>query len=105
MLCCYLVYVEGYVAVGKSLLEIIGKLVQRTDTANVTDHGDVLVPVAGLVVELQSPHGEGDIEAAETVLYVAVHQVRVIPVVQLVVARVGLCLCWNTFREIFSERC
>ena len=42
-------------AVRESLLEIVSKLIQRTDAADVADHGDVLAPVVGLVVELESP--------------------------------------------------
>ena len=90
-------------AVRESLLEIVSKLIQRTDAADVADHGDVLAPVVALVVELQSPAREGDVEVAETVLDLAVHQVCVVPVEELVVGGVGLHLCRDTCREIFSH--
>ena len=86
-------------AVRESLLEIISKLIQRTDAADVADHGDVLAPVVALVVELESPAGESDVEVAETVLDLAVHQVGVVPVEELVVAGVGLHLGGDTCRE------
>ena len=89
-------------AVRESLFEISRKLVQGTDTANVADHGDVLVPVACLVVNLQSFPSQGHVETAEAVLDVAVHKVLVAPVVEFVVAGVCLCLCSNTFRELIN---
>ena len=91
-------------AVGESLLEIISKLVQRTDGADVADHGDVLAPVVGLVVEAQRPAGEAEVEVAETVLDLAVHQVGVVPVEELEVGGVGLHLCGDTCKEILSHQ-
>ena len=90
-------------AVRESLLEIISKLIQRTDAADVADHGDVLAPVVALVVELQSPAGESDVEVAEAVLYGAVHLVSVVPVEELVVGGVGLHLSRDTCREIIPQ--
>ena len=90
-------------ALRESLLEIIGKLIQRTDAAEVADHGDVLAPVVGLVVEAQRPAGEADVEVAETVLDLAVHQVGVVPVQELVVAGVGLHLGGDTCRERVTQ--
>ena len=95
----YLVQVEGDVAVRESLLEISGKQVQRTNTANVADHSDVLPPVVCPVVKLQSPSCQSDVKPTEAVLDVAVDQVAIAPVVELVVAGVGLCLRCNTFRK------
>ena len=90
-------------AVRESLLEIISKLVQRTDGADVADHGDVLAPVVALVVELQSPTRESDVEVAQAVLDLAVHQVSVVPVEELVVGGGGLHLGRDTCREIFPH--
>ena len=100
----YLVDIEGDMAVGESLFKFISKLIQRTDGADVADHGDVLVPVAALVVELESPAGEGDVEVTETVLDLAVHQVGVVPVEELEVGGVGLHLCGDTCKEILSHQ-
>ena len=99
----YLVDIEGDMAVGESLFKFISKLIQRTDGADVADHGDVLVPVAALVVELESPAGEGDVEVTETVLDLAVDQVSVVPIKELVVGGVCLHLSRDTLREILTH--
>ena len=84
----------------ESLPEVSGELLQGTDTANVADHGDVLVPVACVVVKLKSASSQAHVKTTEAVLDVAVDQVLVAPLQEFVVAWIGLCLNSNTCIEI-----
>ena len=81
----YLCHIEGYKAVRVELGEVGGQVVDWAECSDVTDNGDVLAPVAGLIVQFHGSRAEAHIKTTQVVLNGTVHTVSIVPVIQFVV--------------------